>query len=410
MEEKYRIYSKERFNVEVEISGSKSISNRALILSAFLGKNIIIENILFSDDTKYMIDGLRKLGNKIEILSENSVKIEGKRAPEYKNLDIYIGNAGTAMRFLLSYLASGYGNAILRGNKRMNERPIADLVEPLRELGVEIEYLEREGYPPLKIVSKGLKKDLTLKVRGDKSSQYISSLLMLQQFSDSNFKLELEGKIVSKPYIEMSKKMIEEFKNIEDRYIVEGDLSSASYFLAMSLITNSTVTIKNYFRNSIQGDSKFLNLLEKMGLQILEQGDRYITVKGIEEYNGIDINLNDMPDLAQTLASVAIFAKTPTVISDVENMRIKETDRITALRDQLSKIGVEFRERKDGFTIYPKKLEEYNGGILETYDDHRMAMSLSLLGLKIEGIEILNPKCVEKTFPKYFDEFEKIYR
>ncbi|MGL5208740.1 3-phosphoshikimate 1-carboxyvinyltransferase [Cetobacterium sp.] len=414
------------FNVTVDIPGSKSITNRALILSALSGKTVVLKNILLSDDTKYMIDALRALNNNIEIDEVNKIlKITGNKNPKYENLNLYIGNAGTAIRFLSSYLATGEGTATLYGNNRMNQRPIKDLVDSLLQLGVHVEYLNNEGYPPIRITSKGIFTNY-VKIDGSKSSQYISSILMAAPNFKIPIEIELSGKIVSKPYINMTLAMMNNFGikyNFENNsiyispqeynlneYLVEGDMSSASYFLAMALISNSTVTLNNFFKNSIQGDSKFLNILKKLGLKVLKFSDTSITVKGVPTYKGIELSMNDIPDVAQTLAVVGIFATSPTKVWDVENMRIKETDRISALKNEILKINGDFIEFNDGFLIIPKSLENYQGNSLETYDDHRMAMSLSLIGLKVPNIKILDPDCVSKTFPNFFKEFSKIYK
>ncbi len=422
----YEPIVKSNFTVNVNIPGSKSITNRALILSALSGRETTLKNILLSDDTIYMIEALKKLGNKIELSENNtSLFIKGNKNPTFNNIDIFVGNAGTAMRFLSSYLATGNGVAILRGNDRMNQRPIKDLVDSLLQLGVEVEYLNNSGYPPIKLTCSGVQSQY-VQIDGSKSSQYISSILMACANFKNNIEVFLQGKVVSKPYINMTLNMMKSFGikcNVANNtfylspqnfgtkeYIIEGDMSSASYFLAMALISNSTVTLNNFFKNSIQGDSKFLDVLLKMGLTIVSQNEHSITVKGCSSYNGVTLSMNDIPDVAQTLASVALFATSPTIVNDVENMRIKETDRISALKNEITKIGGEFIEYQDGFKIIPKDEKEYTGTSLETYDDHRMAMSLSLIGLRVPGIKILDPNCVSKTFPNFFEEFSKIYK
>ncbi|MGL5543543.1 MAG: 3-phosphoshikimate 1-carboxyvinyltransferase [Cetobacterium sp.] len=413
------------FDVTVNIPGSKSITNRALILSALSGKTVTLKNILLSDDTKYMIEALKALNNDIELdLQNKTLKIKGNKNPKFENLQIYIGNAGTAMRFLSSYLATGTGSAILYGNDRMNARPIKDLVDSLIQLGVKVEYLNEFGFPPIKIISEGVSAK-AVEIDCSKSSQYISSILMAAPNFKTPIEIKVTGRIVSRPYIDMTLKMIRDFgvefleKNnsifikpqeyYATEYLIEGDMSSASYFLAMALIANSRVTLNNFFKNSIQGDSQFLNVLTKIGLKVISFDETRITVEGIENYNGIELSMNDIPDVAQTLAAVALFAKTPTKVWDVENMRIKETDRISALKNEFLKLNADFKEFQDGFLITPKSLNQYKGDFLETYDDHRMAMSLTLIGLKVPDIKILDPNCVSKTFPNFFEEFNRIY-
>ncbi|WP_297596601.1 3-phosphoshikimate 1-carboxyvinyltransferase [uncultured Cetobacterium sp.] len=417
---------KTNFDLIVDIPGSKSITNRALILSALSGETIFLKNILLSDDTIYMIEALKQLGNTIDLNeNEKTLKITGNKNPKFENLNLYVGNAGTAMRFLASYLATGSGNAILYGNNRMNDRPIKDLVDSLSELGVQIRYLEKYGYPPIEIQASGVKCPV-VEIDGSKSSQYISSILMAAPYFEESITIKFIGKIVSKPYIDMTLSMMKDFGAIFKKdnrsvlispslykiesYTIEGDMSSASYFLAMALISNSKITLNNFFKHSIQGDSKFLDVLVKMGLKILNFSETSITVKGIEDYSGISLSMNDIPDVAQTLAAVALFATSPTKVWDVENMRIKETDRISALKNEILKLNGIFLESQDGFEIIPKSVSEYVGTTLETYDDHRMAMSLSLIGLKVPNIKILDPQCVSKTFPNFFNEFSKIYR
>jgi 3-phosphoshikimate 1-carboxyvinyltransferase len=407
----------------VDIPGSKSISNRALILAALSNKKVTLNNFLFSDDTLFMIDALRKLGNKIEVDRETStVTISGNKSRNFGKQELYIGNAGTAMRFLGCYIATGKGEIVLNGNKRMQERPIKDLVDALSSMGIKIEYLQNEGYPPIKIYAEGIK-DYSAQLDCSRSSQYLSSFLLSAPSFNNEFNVEILGNIVSKPYIEMSLKMVKQvggkiektpngFKTFPstynfDSYTIEGDMSSASYFLAMALIGNMRIRINNFFKHSLQGDRAMLNILQEIGLKIIVEEEKYIVVEGIEKYPGFNLNLNDTPDIAQTLAAVALFATSPSEIRDVENMRIKETDRIKALNNEITKLGGEFIEFSDGFKIIPKPTEEYHGCEIETYDDHRMAMSLALTSIRIPGIKILNPECVSKTFPDFFTQFKK---
>lgn len=425
MIKEYKVTPKKEFNLEVTIPGSKSISNRALILAALQGEPSLLHNFLSSDDTHFMIEGLKKLGNSIEFLENNTLKIVGNPEREFKNISLFTGNAGTMMRFLSSYIATGSGCVKLIGNDRMNNRPIEDLVNSLLELGVNVNYLEKVGYPPIEIVMN--KNDLSkiVHVKGNKSSQYLTSLLLSAPYFKNGLDIKIEGELVSKPYINMTLAMMKDFgvdvredkvnnifhvptgKYFKNEYLIEGDMSSASYFLAMALITNSTIKINNFFKNSIQGDKKFLEIFILLGGKIVSQDDFSITVKGCKSYKGISIDLNDAPDIAQTLAVVALFATTPTTVTNVANMRIKETDRISALNNEITKLGGEFIEYTDGFKIIPKS--DYHGATIETYDDHRMAMSLALAGLIIPDIIIKDPNCVTKTFPNYFEIFDKIY-
>lgn len=418
----------------VEIPGSKSISNRALVLGALSNKKIILQNFLVSDDTVFMIEALKKLGYGLAFdETGRDLTLTPTSLESFENIEIYTGNAGTVMRFLASFFLIKKSKVVLTGNPRMNERPIMNLVDSLTDLGAEINYLGKVGYPPIEIITSG-NPHHRVSVDCDKSSQYLSSLMLSAPYFKNGLEINIKNKIVSRPYVDMSIKMVSDFggevleteknktfkilpkncnlesaynfnkKNSNNSYLnsyqIEGDMSSASYFIALALITDSIVTIKNYFRDSIQGDKVFLNIFLKLGGTILEQGDTCITIKGTSNYSGIDIDLNNAPDIAQTLAIVALFAQTPTTVRNVENMRIKETDRITALKNEVEKIGGKFTEYPDGFTIIPQ--EKYYGAEIETYDDHRMAMSFALTKFRIENIIIKDPECVSKTFPNFF--------
>lgn len=422
----YHVNPKKNFIYTVTIPGSKSISNRALILAALSGKKCILQNFLFSDDTHFMLEGLKRLGNEISFSTvDNTVTIIGNKERNFNNTSLFTGNAGTMMRFLSSYIITGTGKVTLIGNERMNQRPIKDLADSFIELGVKVDYLEEVGYPPISLTVNSHNFSSSVHVNADKSSQYLTSLLLSAPYFEKGLSIQLKNRLVSRPYVDMTLSMMKEFGVVVtedktensffvpqgryslDSYLIEGDMSSASYFLAMALISNSTITINNFFKNSIQGDKKFLEIFLKLGGKIIEESDYSITVSGCDEYSGIDIDLNDSPDIAQTLAIVALFAKSPTTVRNVANMRIKETDRITALKNEIIKIGGEFLEYEDGFTIFPKL--SYKGALIKTYDDHRMAMCFSLAGLKISNIIIEDCNCVSKTFPRYFELFDKIY-
>ena len=427
MQINYSVKPNKNFYLEVELPGSKSISNRAIILSALSGKKVILKNFLTSDDTNYMIEGLKKLGNTI-YFSENkkNLTILGNSKRDFGKVELFTGNAGTMMRFLAAYILTGKGEITLTGDARMNMRPIKDLVNSLKELGALVSYENSEGYPPIKIISEGKILKNLISVDSSISSQYLTALLLSASYYSSPLKIAVpKGKIVSRPYIDMSLKMIEQFGGdiLENKdnfsfkvtpkefslteYLIEGDMSGASYFLAMALITNSIIKINNFFKNSLQGDKKFLDIFLKLGGIILEETDFSITVKGVEDYPGIDIDLNDAPDIAQTLAVVALFANTQTTIRNVFNMRVKETDRISALKNEITKLGGIFEEWEDGFSITPSK--NYHSAEIDTYNDHRMAMSLALAGLRIDGVTIKDSLCVSKTFPDFFKIFDKIY-
>lgn len=423
---KYKVKTQSDFYAEIDILGSKSITNRVLILAVFSDDEVILKNPLFSDDTIYMIEALRSLGNKIEISDDKKyIKVLGNKTREFGNKKLFVGNAGTAMRFLSSYIATGIGEIILEGNERMNQRPIGELVDSLRELGVKIEYLKEIGYPPIKIFANGINKNV-VNISGKNSSQYLSSILMGSPYFNNGLEIKINDKIISRPYVDMTLKMMEQFGvkvvalekgykiekskyKLSSEYIIEGDMSSASYFLAAAFITNSRIKINNFVTNSIQGDLKILNILKGMGLKVIEEQKESITVEGVEKYQGFNLKLNETPDIVPTLAVVALFANSPSSIREVESLRVKECDRISAICNEIKKLDGTIIEYSDGFEIFPKKLSEYRGAEIETYDDHRIAMSFSIAGLKIEDIEILNPNCVSKTFPTFFEELDKIY-
>lgn len=426
----YEVKRNTNFQVEVDIPGSKSITNRALILAVLNKEETLLKNMLFSDDTLYMIEALKKLGNDLIVDKvSRTVLVKPNQEKNWGKQELFVGNAGTAMRFLPTYIATGFGEVILTGIERMKDRPIKDLVDALLALGVEVEYEERIGFPPIKIKANGLKGG-KVKIKGDKSSQYITSLLLSAPYAKNPVEIEILGELVSIPYVEITKKMMEDFGTTFENqdykkilvnpaqyyrnkpYTIEGDCSSASYFFAMAAISNSRVKLNNVTLNSIQGDIKFLDVLINMGLEVEETGENHIVVEGKKELQGISVDMKHISDTAQTLSVVALFAKGTTEIKNVYNMRIKETDRIKACYNELTKLGARVIEKEDGLIIYPKNSAgEYNKNVLiDTYDDHRMAMSFSLAGLLIENVKINDPACVSKTFPNYFDEFEKIYK
>lgn len=421
----YEVKPHKNFKAEVNIPGSKSVANRAMIIAAQAKGKTILKNMLFSDDTKYMIEALRKIGHKIEVNEEaKTVIVESLLKRDFPTEELFVGNAGTAMRFLPTYIATGNGEVILTGIERMKERPIKDLVDALSQVDVNIEYVEKEGYPPIKVNAKGLNGGEII-IKGNKSSQYLTSLLLSAPYAKEDIKITIDGPLVSIPYVNITTTMMKDFgvdvinnenkefiikegqEYIGREYIVEGDCSSASYFFAIAAITNSEIKVNNVKKDAMQGDIKLLEVLEKMGVYV-EYGDNYVIVKGTGNLNGVTVDMHHMSDVAQTLSVVALFAKGKTEIQNVYNMRIKETDRIKAVYNELTKLGAKVTELEDGIIIEPQS--KYNEGVeIDTYDDHRMAMSFSVAGLLIPNTKIKDPNCVSKTFPNYFDEFEKIY-
>lgn len=424
-EKVYEVKVGQNFTAEIDVPGSKSVANRALIIAALAEGTTVLKNMLFSDDTRYMMEAIRKLGNTVEVDEQKrTVIVESTTEKVFPGTELFIGNAGTAMRFLPTYISAGEGKVSITGIQRMKERPIKDLVDGLRELGVKVAYKEKDGFPPFEIDANGLPGG-EISIRGDKSSQYLTSILLSAPYAKEDVTVKIQGKLVSIPYVDITIKMMKDFGvEVENRhykeffiksgqkyksreYVVEGDCSSASYFFGIAAITNSEIKVNNVCKNTMQGDIKLLEVLEKMGVSV-SYGENHVLVKGSGKLSGITVDMHHMSDVAQTLSVVALFADGITEIKNVYNMRIKETDRIKAVYNELTKLGAKVTELEDGLIIEPAV--KYNENVeIDTYDDHRMAMSFSLAGLRIPGVKIKDPDCVSKTFPNYFEEFEKIY-
>ena len=410
---------------EVNLPGSKSLSNRALLIAALAEGTTKITNLLESDDTRHMLNALKLLGVEYT-LSEDKTEctVTGNGGP-FRNsepLELFLGNAGTAMRPLCAALTLGNGTYVLTGEPRMKERPIGHLVDALRDAGADISYLENEGYPPLKIVANGLKGG-EVKIDGTISSQFLTALLMAAPMAQNDMHISIVGELVSKPYIDITLNIMRIFgvdvtnENYEkfivragqkyravDRFMVEGDASSASYFLAAAAIKGGTVKVTGIGKKSVQGDVAFANVLEKMGAKV-EWGDDYVSVSR-GELNAVDMDFNHIPDAAMTIATTALFAKGTTTLRNIYNWRVKETDRLYAMATELRKVGAEVEEGEDYLTIIPPK--QLKHAAIDTYDDHRMAMCFSLLALDPVSVTINEPECTAKTFPTYFQVLESI--
>lgn len=411
----------------VIIPGSKSISNRILLLAAMSEGETVIHNLLQSDDTDRMLEALDTLGIEVTLLDEEtrSFKVVGNPAGFPNSAaDLFLGNAGTAYRSLTAAVAINQGTYTLSGIERMHERPIKDLVDALTGLGFNIEYLENAGYPPLRITPGALKR-AEISIKGDVSSQYLTALLMTLPRLKKRITINIEGLLISKPYIEITLILLKafgveiahdnyqtfwipddaEFKTPGEFY-VEGDASSASYYLALGALCGP-LTIKGVGTSSIQGDIHFVDALEEMGAQVI-WGMNEIIVSPPQKgaLKGIDLDCNHIPDAAMTLATLALFCEGKTTLRNIGSWRVKETDRIHAMATELQKLGVQVEESQDSLVIYPSSTIIPNVEI-ETYDDHRIAMCFSLLSLKAP-ITILDPKCVDKTFPTYFSLFERV--
>lgn len=414
---------------EINLPGSKSLSNRALLLAALAKGTTKVTNLLDSDDTRHMLNALKQLGVQYQLSDDKTVcEVQGVGgAFNIQNgLALFLGNAGTAMRPLAAALClkgEKEAEVILTGEPRMKERPILHLVDALRQLGAEIRYLENEGYPPIAIRNSGLRGE-NVQIDGSISSQFLTALLMTAPLAESDLEIEIMGDLVSKPYIDITLAMMKDFGvNVENHhyqrflvkgnqryvapqsYLVEGDASSASYFLAAGAI-KGRVKVTGIGKNSIQGDRFFADVLEKMGAKIT-WGDDFIQAEQ-GELRGIDMDMNHIPDAAMTIATTALFAKGETIIRNIYNWRVKETDRLSAMAAELRKIGAEVEEGQDFIRIQPLTLDKFQHAEIETYNDHRMAMCFALVALSNTPVTILDPKCTAKTFPTFFDEFAKV--
>jgi len=408
----------QRASGTVRLPGSKSISNRVLLLAALATGETSVKGLLDADDTRVMREALGRLGVAFD---GNSVKGVGGPFP-VKHAELFLGNAGTAFRPLTAALVFSGGEYRLSGVPRMHERPIGDLVDALRGIGARIDYTGKEGFPPLAVHPAKLKIE-NLRVRGDVSSQFLTALLMALPLSGKAARIEVQGELISKPYVEITLNVMKRF-GIEvqrtgwryfdipagsyvspGKVLVEGDASSASYFLAAGALGGGPVRVEGVGRDSIQGDIRFTEVLERMGAKV-SFGPDWIEASGGQPLKAIDLDLNHIPDAAMTAAVLALFASGPSVIRNVASWRVKETDRLAAMATELRKLGAQVEEGRDFLKIFPGTLKP--GVAIDTYDDHRMAMSFSLVALGGVAVRINDPNCVAKTFPEFFPVFQGI--
>lgn len=401
--------------------GSKSLTNRALITAALASGTTKLTGVLASDDTRVMVESLNRLGVPVTHDVENcTMEVTGCGGqPPAEKADLWLENSGTSIRFLTAFCSLGNGEYRLDGNERMRERPISHLVESLTKLGVDVECELGTDCPPVRLKAAGLSGGKT-SLAGNISSQYLSALLMAAPCGSNSVEIEVTGDLVSKPYIDMTMGVMAQFgatvlcpdprrfaispqQYKATNYAIEPDASAASYFFAAAAITGGEVTVEGLTSYALQGDVHFVEALEEMGCEV-DYGDDTITVKG-GKLTGVDIDMNAISDTAQTLAVVALFAEGPTRIRNVGHMRHKETDRVAAVVNEIRRMGVEAEELDDGLAITPGKIQP---ATIETYDDHRMAMSFALAGLRSEGIRIADPSCTGKTYPHFFSDLEKL--
>ncbi len=403
----------------VRVPGSKSITNRALLLGALAAGVTVVEGALFSDDTALMAGGLRILGVPVDAdpaAQRLTVRGQGGRIPAMEAA-VDAGNAGTAARFLTAAAALGTGRYVVDGAPRMRERPIGDLVDALRALGADVD--APSGCPPVTVRGRGLAGGRA-SVRGDVSSQFLSALLLVAPLARSRVDLTVDGPLVGAPYVEMTLRMMEAF-GVEIRrgegtfrvaaqryqprtYAVEPDASSASYFFAAAAITGGRVAVPGLSRDSLQGDVAFLDVLTTMGCEV-SWSEAGVSVRGPERLRGIEVDLSGISDMTMTLAAMAPFAQGPVRIRGVAHIRRQESDRLAVLAAELRRIGQEVREFDDGLEIHPRPVRP---AAVQTYGDHRIAMAFAVLGLRAEGIAIADPTTVSKTLPDFFERLGRL--
>ena len=411
-------------NATIEVPGSKSYTNRALLVAAMAHGTSTLTGALFSDDTRYMCHALQKLGVQVdtdEALATFDVHGNGGEI-SVSGAELYIGNSGTTSRSLTAYVSLGHGKFVIDGDEPMRHgRPIADLLDALRQIGVSARTQFENGHLPVIIEADGLKGGKT-RLDVSKSSQFLTALLLIAPYAKNGMEIEVVGKR-EMPYIDITLSVMEAFgtqvvnedytyfrveggQQYQPRvYNIEPDASNASYFFAAAALTGGRVTVQHLNLDSVQGDVQFVRILQQMGCQV-SVSDTGITVTGAHQLNGIDVDMRTISDTAMTLAAIAPFADGKVTIRNIEHTRWQETDRIHAMVTELRKLGVPVVEHQDGLEISPAPITP---AAIDTYEDHRMAMAFSLVGLKTNGIRINDPECVSKTFPNYFQVLQKLY-
>lgn len=408
-------------DASIDIPGSKSLTNRALLLGALARGRSRLTNVLFSDDTHVMVECLRRLGFAVQVEEPELMMIVEGRGGEIpaESAELFVGGAGTAARFLTAMVGLGSGRYTIDGTERMRERPIQDLLDALGMLGVEA--VAERGTPPVVVDARGMRGGRAT-VRGDTSSQFLSALLMAAPYAQDDVEIVLEGRLVESPYVEMTLSVMEAFGVRVEReglrrflvrsggcyrareYAIEPDASAAAYFFAAAAVTGGRVRVPGLSASSLQGDARFVDLLEEMGCRVV-RGESFLEVVGTGVLRGIAADLSEMSDQTMTLAAIAPFADGPTRIRGVAHIRHQESDRLAATATELRRLGQDVEESDDGLVILPKPLRP---AVVQTYDDHRMAMAFAVIGLRAPGIAIADPGCVAKTFPHFFDRLENL--
>jgi 3-phosphoshikimate 1-carboxyvinyltransferase len=423
------------FGATITPPGSKSLTNRALVLAALARGQCVLTNVLFADDTRVMLEGLRALGFAIDVDEPNeAVRVlgQGGRIPE-ASAEIFCGNSGTTIRFLAAMLSLGRGTYTLDGVPRMRERPIGPLVAMLRNLGARIEHTMEDGFPPVRITADGLPGGF-VRYGSETSSQYLSAVLMAAPYARNEVRVDLTGRQTSWPYVAMTMQLMDAFgvtpELVRDpatgdprqiivpdgayaptAYAIEPDASNASYFLAAAAVhPGAKVTVEGLGKRSLQGDVGFADVLHRMGADLVFGRD-FITVTGTDRFEAIDVDLSGMPDTAQTLAVACLFADGPSTLRGLHTLRVKETDRLAALATELRKLGADVDvEGDDALRITPPQDHKLRPAEITTYDDHRMAMSFAIAGTKSAGVTIRDAECVNKTYPRFFQDLERAVR
>ncbi|GBD25286.1 3-phosphoshikimate 1-carboxyvinyltransferase [bacterium HR30] len=406
----------------VTVPGSKSITNRALLLAALAQGDSTLEGALFSDDTLYMAQAWRSLGIAVEEDRASALfRVRGGAGSfPARSADLFVGNAGTAMRFLVAALCLGNGRFRIDGSPRMRQRPIQALLDALCQLGANVHTEHGNGCPPVIVLASGLRGGAAT-LDASKSSQFLSAILQVAPCTQEGVEVRLVGRLIAEPYVDMTIRVMEAFGAKVERpaegvfrvarqayagrhYRIEPDASSAHYFWAAAALCGGCVRVPGLNRGSLQGDVRFAEVLQQMGAKV-QFGDDFIEVCGSGELRGVDIDMNAISDTAMTLAAIAPFARGPVTIRNVAHLRLQESDRLRAMATELTRLGVKVEEAADSLTVHPSSIRP---AVVETYDDHRIAMSLALIGLRVSGIGIRNPQCVGKTFPDYFAHLEAL--